>query len=922
MAVTFDFGGDASRLIAEMRKIQQEVRAESQTRREADRISRQLSKAESDRIRDQIRFGRQAKQSTVEMSQAAIDALQKAKSPWEEYTAKVFQLNQALQKGAISQGQFRQAKFAMLRVLRESKREQEGENEKLRDAARLVNSAQTAQDRYRAAIEALNLALKRGKIDQQQHAAGVRQAGLDFQKASGSVTSFSSSLMSTAGTLTGITGGVAAALKVVAELRAEYERLISAQRDAAAAHVPLAAAQSQMVKNLGVDPEFNAQDLVAFIRQQSQGLGLSETDLTLAISDALSARGDESARSAVEGVLAAAKFERFGGVDTFKTLAASSLDISKATGLNKEESLGFLSQIGQLSRVTNTKELSANVGPAVANALSAGVSREFAGALVSALTQGIVDEQGRVSRTTLTRIITQLQEFDPSANVQETFFRLSKDSAARQEFLDGASFESKALFAVRDVFTEGTKVQASFLNAFKVLSENAPQGQFDSVVSQVDALESVRIARMQQELANTTNQAQLADVEGAMSGAIRDQLDEMRKAIGRSGLGAKLDQVLTDVQTGGVQNLESLRAALEREKAILSGGDSALDVVGKTLAATLVPAYGGSFYDRMFGGDPEQNEKQVNLIQKMIDRVDGMQQELIQLEALRANQQPAKAEPGASVPKPETEKPVSVQVTVPEAKPQKVEVAVAVPPQQMTAPKIEPPKQVESISQVANAIAAAGGSVDFVGLSLREIREKKKLEEELDKISTTFAQVDVPGGVQLKQVKRHDLTPEERNRVAAIETRLAELSRVKPRNESVAAVAETPKPVEATSSDPYQQAEILYQRALKQLPEASQLEAARLLKAFDSPDPADDIEARAKSISKVWAESGLSGDPSRKILELDPFAQLGPVMEQQVSLLQDIRDSLRLRPGAAVAAQSMEAQREAVARYRNREGAA
>ena len=73
------------------------------------------------------------------------------------------------------------------------------------------------------------------------------------------------------------------------------------------------------------------------------------------------------------------------------------------------------------------------------------------------------------------------------------------------------------------------------------------------------------------------------------------------------------------------------------------------------------------------------------------------------------------------------------------------------PPQQMTS-KL-PPKQVESISQVANAIAAAGGSVDFVGLSLREIREKKKLEEELDKISTTFPQVDVPGACSRNRLR-------------------------------------------------------------------------------------------------------------------------------------------------------------------------
>ena len=60
------------------------------------------------------------------------------------------------------------------------------------------------------------------------------------------------------------------------------------------------------------------------------------------------------------------------------------------------------------------------------------------------------------------------------------------------------------------------------------------------------------------------------------------------------------------MQTGGVQNLDSLVSCVGNAKrANLSGGDSALDVVGKTLAATLVPAYGGSFTIACLVADPE-----------------------------------------------------------------------------------------------------------------------------------------------------------------------------------------------------------------------------------------------------------------------------------------------------------------------------
>ena len=595
MTVSFDFGGDASRLILEMRKIQNELRSEQNARRTAAQQSRQIALSEQARLRDQIREGRNAKRVVEDLGRSAAAAMVKAKNPSDEYTRALFAQEQALKAGAISLSQFTRRKFELLRVLREAKREQSGENQQLIEAARLVNAASANTQKYNSQITALGVALRRGKIDQQQYANGVKQAKQELDRASVATDSFGKKVFMTAGAITGFTGGLATAMQAIAALRAEYDRLIERQKLARDAQITLAEAQEQASFNLGDDPTLNITQLFDRVRAESRNLGINEKDLTKAVSDALSARGNESAAVAVDSVVAAAKLRRF-APEELPQLSGAALDISKVTGKSLEESLGFLMEIGTLSRVTNLKQLAENIAPGVIGGTQFGVTPEFAGAASAALSQGIVDPTGRTTRTTITKLLDQLREFRPDQDVRTTFDQVSSQPALKEEFFRspaeggfGASFESKALTSVEGLLTQGTKVQAQFLAAVKTLETSDNQARFDQTVANVDTLPAVQIARISQSLTNLGDQVTLADQDDAISGAVREGLKSVRENLGQGPNSVALQQVVEDVVSGGTRTLPELISKLETLQTTILNPKRVIPGVGPGAPATLAP---------------------------------------------------------------------------------------------------------------------------------------------------------------------------------------------------------------------------------------------------------------------------------------------------------------------------------------------
>lgn len=295
---------------------------------------------------------RKAEESTDEYKAAQQEArdaqaqqnakLREAKSiieamltPQERLRRQQDQLNQHLADGTIDAETHRrglQKLSAEMQSLEtqteEAKAAQAAENLELREAARVIDSTRTKQERYAQAIDRLNKLRRSGKIDAETHARATKAEteALDEGKAA----SFSQKMGEVAAGVLSANLAMAAGQKAIQILREEYERLIERQSKMAGAQISLAGAQENALGNL--DTSMSPRDFLDRMRKESQNLGMSEKDLTNAAANALSAKGDKTASEAVDATVAAAKFRRFGSAEEKAGLAGTASTSVKRLG--------------------------------------------------------------------------------------------------------------------------------------------------------------------------------------------------------------------------------------------------------------------------------------------------------------------------------------------------------------------------------------------------------------------------------------------------------------------------------------------------------------------------------------------------------------------------------------------------------------
>lgn len=165
---------------------------------------------------------------------------------------------------------------------------------------------------------------------------------------------------------------------------------------------------------------------------------------------------------------------------------------------------------------------------------------------------------------------TELENKAPELDTQQVLKRLQADPALREQFLKdktlggfGATFERKMQTSVEQLLTPGTQGYKDYQNALKTQQTLNPQQMFDQTVKAKDSMPAIRLAIQDQKFGNTANQLQLADEKGAQSAIIRDRLSEIRDSMGKTAISSKLDTVINDFSSGGVQTEESAIKSLE-----------------------------------------------------------------------------------------------------------------------------------------------------------------------------------------------------------------------------------------------------------------------------------------------------------------------------------------------------------------------
>ena len=429
MSVTMD-EKDVQRALQAMVKENAKLRAEIG-------LGVQESKAAAAQEREWQKLREKATKDATQQMQQLNNAAQRIKdsvaTPFEEAKKKAAELREHLQAGRITVDEYRKAYAEVGKALKEASRDHAAEAEAAkaaaaakaeaskkaaeaeRDHSQAVREATAVADKYAtkeekvaAELKRLNTLKEKGVLSSKDYARAV-EAEQKKLSDTGDAADKSGGLIGGLTTkMGGFVAGLAGAQHVVSMLREEYAGLIDQQNKSRDANISLAAAQSEALDNL--DASMSPEEFAKRMKGSSKRLGMSERDLTVAASSALSAKGDKSAADAIEAVEASAKLNRF-APEKLPEMAASTLDLGKHLKMKPEEALGFLIGVGQSSRVVSLKNTAENIAPAIIGGVSQGIPKEKAAAIAASITGTAVDSTGKPTNTTMQSLFGQLKEF-------------------------------------------------------------------------------------------------------------------------------------------------------------------------------------------------------------------------------------------------------------------------------------------------------------------------------------------------------------------------------------------------------------------------------------------------------------------------------------------------------------------------------
>lgn len=367
---------------------------------------------------------------------------------------------------------------------------------------------------------------------------------------------------------------VSSALQLAnAELRAHIEL----QDRASSTQTQAANTQIKFLRNLGMVSGGERQAAIDRIGQISQRTGVTQRDLNLAASTAVSARGDLSIGQSLDAVEMAARIAPE-DVGELTSVAGGLLDISSLTKTaDMRHNAGFMTSLAAQARVTNLQSVSQNLVPGAIGVAARGGSAEEAAALVATLTSGMKDATGAMSGTAAIQLANQLATFTPAKgeSTAERLRHLQNNPALARAFLAQASFEQKSLASVENLLGLGRDRSLADLYERNITSFGDPTAMASNAEQFIAGIQGVDIqqrAARERSIARRSETADLANVAGADEsqaiGIMDRALQDAGFGVGRrwnDRWGARMDAALgithDDVASSAISRLESAQGA-------------------------------------------------------------------------------------------------------------------------------------------------------------------------------------------------------------------------------------------------------------------------------------------------------------------------------------------------------------------------
>lgn len=617
-----DYAVNDAEVIAAFKRQQNELEKERKARVDLQKQINENAAAQKAADKSATETAKAFAAEQAKLAAAASKIAESVRTPLQAYKVGLAELVDHYKSGRLTQEQY----LAAGDKLKEQYRDQAGitaklekaekdKNEEIKSAQRIIESNLTAQQKYERNIAQITDLHKKGRLTLEQYNTAVAAEKTSLDKSAESGDKFGGTLGGLGTKIAGAVAGFTSMGTVITFLKTEYDALLERQGKSADANISLAAEQEALLGNLG---DANAGELFASIRKTSKRSGIKEENVTRAVNEAMAARGDLALGDVLSGVETAAKVRKF-APNELAGLSAAAIDTKKQTGLDMDQSMGFLMQMLPQSRVKSLKGVAENFTPAVGGLMQQGADRQTAAALLATLSHGMGDVTGERSRTAGLSLGGQLREYAPGQSMAATIAELQRDKEKRDKFLSTATFEVAARPAIESLLSGGQQAR-QFAAARNAFNED-PRMALERGIAARSASGSISVAEKDLALGNIVDQQRLMDTTGAASSVNRERLMEIRRQAGQFGITGNLQSVTEDVLSGGSRTSQQTIGALDFEISRLQSGMTDTGIVKENLLAA---ATGGislfSASDRMKGSAQSQETKDlIALLTEMRD---------------------------------------------------------------------------------------------------------------------------------------------------------------------------------------------------------------------------------------------------------------------------------------------------------------
>lgn len=516
-------------------------------------------------------------------------------TPQTEYAERLRVANQLLQDQLLTEAEYN-AEVEKAKVALDAK--DEALQDALKTASKLKQAAVTPEQEHAKAIAAAKDALARKLITQKEFDVELKRQNELLQKAKDAEQDLGNSANSTVGqmasAITGIGAGIGIVTAAAMVLKSEYNDLLERQKTAADKQLDTAAAQRTAIFALGEDPETSADKLAAEAQAASQKYGVSLKQVYDAYGNALSARGDLSAKEAISSANTAMQASPHQGSTE---IAGSLLGMKRRFGGTDEQMMGLNLAGQQVSRVKDQAAYAQNVVPTIVGLGGYGDSAREATALPTAMSVAMEDLMGRQSATAAEKLAKQLELALPETKTglkttaeRIRFLWTDAGDKVRKELLgDGKGnkgsleTEAGAYIPTRELLSKGrNKTKDAYAAAMQTLPE---MGQADEYYAQAMQRVNGQVIQIQSELDRQHKAAAefgaMNNVEGAGTHIAREGLEKtLQNAevpyLERMAIAREMD--ITDF-TGG--NTQELAVRKLRERAAKMGGTHTVESNGR-----------------------------------------------------------------------------------------------------------------------------------------------------------------------------------------------------------------------------------------------------------------------------------------------------------------------------------------------------